>query len=324
MDDLFGSDSESTGDMTESTRREGPKKVTVECPRYPRIQSDGKVRNDFFTALSFQWPFLTLYCFIKMYFTRLATIFGMQQTPFRASSYTGEDQEPMMKVDDFGQTKMRKAPEHIIRWRYARNNKGEKVKQSNAKMVRWSDGTLCLYAGEECFTVTESNLRVPHQLCTKSSAGIQSQADITSRLMFQPTSKAAASRGAQHAAPVIDQPVVITSKVQTELKARAEAQEESNRLSQQSSKKRRGGPTASRLDADFLEEGSDLGATKAAYKSRVALAREGSSSKRLMDIKSGRKKKKKVREEEEDDGSDDSFIASDGEVSEPSFSDEDE
>jgi RNA polymerase-associated protein LEO1 len=298
MDDLFGSDSESGEGGVEESGTGGKKRMTLEYPRYPRIQSDGKA------------------CF-----ARLSTIFGVQQTPFSPNNYTGEDQMPMVKVDDFGQTKTRMAPEHIIRWRYARNNKGERIRQSNAKMVKWSDGTMCLYVGEECFTMTESSLRVPQRLCTKSNEALQSQGQITSRLMFQPTSKAAASRGATIAGPTIDQPIVLTPKVQAELRARAEAQEESMRLSTQTNKKRRGGPSATRLDADFLEEGSDLGATKAAYKKSVALSRERDSSRRLMDIKSGAKKQKR-REEDFDDASDDSFIASDGEVSDPSISDE--
>lgn len=264
---------------------------------------------------------LTLVRYLKMYFSRLATIFGMQQTPFHPSTYTGEDQAPMVKIDEFGHKKTRQAPEHIVRWRYARNNKGERIRQSNAKVVRWSDGTLCLYVGEECFTMTESSLRVPYRLCTKSETALQSQGEITSRLMFQPTSKAAASRGAQHSAANIDQPIVLTHKVQAELRARVEAQEESNRLSTQGTKKRRGGPSATRLDADFLEEGTDLGATKAAYKRGVAFSRERDSSKRLMDIKSGAKRRK-VREEDSDEESDDSFVASDGEISDPSISDE--
>lgn len=246
----------------------------------------------------------------------------MQQTPFHPNSYTGADQEPVVKIDEFGQSKVRPAPVHMIRWRYTRNNKGERVRQSNTKLVRWSDGTLCLYVGEERFTVTESDLRVPYHLVTKSADALQSQAEISSRLMFQPTSKAAASRGAQKATAA-DTLVVLTADAQMDYKARADAQEESDRLNQTTtpSKKRRGG-SATRLDADFLEEGTDLGATKAHFRSRAALAREGASSKRLMEIKAGRKKRKLAEAEEDDESADDSFIASEGEVSEEDFSDE--
>lgn len=252
-----------------------------------------------------------------MYFSRLSTIFGVQQSPFHPNTYAGEDQKPVIKVDEFGQKKLRQAPAHIIRWRHTRNNKGEKVRQSNAKLVRWSDGALCLYVGEERFIVTESDLKVPYLLCTKSSAALHSQGSIAARLMFQPTSKSIASRGAHRAAPALEQPVVITPNVQYELKARAEAQEESARLNQQSSKKRKSGP-AVRLDADFLEEGSDIGATKAHYRSQAALVRERASSQRLMEIKSGNKRQK-LSEYDDDDS--DSFIASEDEDSDHEISD---
>lgn len=38
MKDLFGSDDE-------STEEKGPKKATIDLPKYPKIQTDGKVRN---------------------------------------------------------------------------------------------------------------------------------------------------------------------------------------------------------------------------------------------------------------------------------------
>jgi hypothetical protein len=45
MEDLFGSDDDSA-DVNESVQEATvSKKVTVECPRYPRIQNDGKVRS---------------------------------------------------------------------------------------------------------------------------------------------------------------------------------------------------------------------------------------------------------------------------------------
>ena len=252
--------------------------------------------------------------FGKMFFARLSTIFGVQQTPFHPNSYTGEDQEPIVKVDEFGQTKVRAAPTSVMRWRFTRNNKGEKIRQSNTKLVRWSDGTLCLYVGEERFAVTESELRVPYVLCTKSSQALHSDGVIGARMMFQPTSKAATQRGARRTTSGLDAPVVITPQVAVELKARADAQEEANRLNQQNARKRKGGPSgsASRLDADFLEEGTDLGATKAHFRSKAALARESVSSQRLMDIKAGRAaKRRKIHEEddEEDGESDNSFIA---------------
>lgn len=258
-----------------------------------------------------------------MYFSRIATVFGVQPAPFHVSSYTGADQEPSVKVDDFGQAKVRAAPIHVIRWRYSRNNKGQQVKQSNTKLVRWSDGTMCLYVGEERFVVSENALPVPYRLATASEDILQTQGELTSRMMFQPTSKAAAKRGAIRAGPVSDEPVVITSQAQAELKKRMEAEDEVSRMNQQAARKRRGGPGGSfsgSLDADFLEEGTDIGATKAHFKNQAALAREKAHSKRLTEIKEGRKKKKLQEHEEESE--DDSFIASEGEPSEEDFSDE--
>lgn len=316
---LFGDDSSDDGAPVE----QGEKKRNLNCPKYPKLKEDGKVREVKHFARVQNRSILTLIGNPQMYFTRIATVFGIQPKPFHPSSYDGSDQEPAVKVDDYGQTKYRAAPGHVIRWRHTRNNKGQSIKQSNAKLVRWSDGSLCLYVGSERFAVSEANLPMPYRLATASEESLQTQGEIPSRMMFQPTSKNAAKRGAMRATSGSDEPIIITSKAQTELKARMDAQDESIRLTQQASRKRRGGPGGSYtgpMDAEFLEEGNDLGATKAHFKSRANLAREAANSKRLSEIKDGRKKQKVVEDEEESE--DDSFIASEGEPSEEDFSDE--
>lgn len=43
--DLFGEDSSNDGDAPSSSKAGVGKKQSVDCPRYPKIQSDGKVRE---------------------------------------------------------------------------------------------------------------------------------------------------------------------------------------------------------------------------------------------------------------------------------------
>ena len=38
--------------------------------------------------------------------------------------------------------------ENTIRWRYRKDNEGNEVKESNARIVRWSDGSTSLLLGE--------------------------------------------------------------------------------------------------------------------------------------------------------------------------------
>lgn len=38
--------------------------------------------------------------------------------------------------------------ENTIRWRYRKDEEGNEIKESNARVVRWSDGTTSLLLGE--------------------------------------------------------------------------------------------------------------------------------------------------------------------------------
>lgn len=50
--------------------------------------------------------------------------------------------------------------ENTIRWRTVFDDEGNAVQQSNARMVRWSDGSLSLYLGAEVFDVYRQPLQV--------------------------------------------------------------------------------------------------------------------------------------------------------------------
>ncbi|KND00898.1 uncharacterized protein SPPG_03998 [Spizellomyces punctatus DAOM BR117] len=78
--------------------------------------------------------------------------------------------------------------ENTIRWRTVRNSDGEETKESNARLVRWSDGTYSLLLGNEFFDVncTEG---APHQYLTVQfpDEGIfQAQSRVPRTMMFRP------------------------------------------------------------------------------------------------------------------------------------------
>ena len=47
-----------------------------------------------------------------------------------------------------------------MRWRTAFDKEGDEIKESNAKVVRWSDGSMSLYLGSEIFDVYKQPLQV--------------------------------------------------------------------------------------------------------------------------------------------------------------------
>jgi len=49
--------------------------------------------------------------------------------------------------------------ENTIRWRYVQDEAGNEVRESNARVVRWSDGSMSLYLGSEIFDISKQPLQ---------------------------------------------------------------------------------------------------------------------------------------------------------------------
>jgi hypothetical protein len=50
--------------------------------------------------------------------------------------------------------------ENTIRWRYGYDKDQNPVKESNARIVKWSDGSMSLYLGSEIFDMYKQPLQV--------------------------------------------------------------------------------------------------------------------------------------------------------------------
>ena len=86
-----------------------------------------------------------------------SNIVNIEARPFDPDSY---EQEELEYIDETGNTRVR--VQSTIRWRHAPGPDGEQRRQSNARFVRWSDGSLQLMVGEEVLDVKEIDLRGDH------------------------------------------------------------------------------------------------------------------------------------------------------------------
>ncbi|UJR13477.1 hypothetical protein I4U23_000491 [Adineta vaga] len=76
--------------------------------------------------------------------------------------------------------------ENTIRWRYNTNELGETVRESNTRLVRWSDGSLSLHVGKEIFDVSKSNIQSDHNhLFVRHQKSMQAQAVFRTKLSFR-------------------------------------------------------------------------------------------------------------------------------------------
>ncbi|XP_059557190.1 RNA polymerase-associated protein LEO1-like isoform X1 [Myotis daubentonii] len=79
--------------------------------------------------------------------------------------------------------------ENTVRWRVRRDTEGNEIKESNTRMVKWSDGSLSLHLGSEVFDVYRAPLEGSHShLFVREDTGLQGQAIFKSKLTFRPHS----------------------------------------------------------------------------------------------------------------------------------------
>lgn len=78
---------------------------------------------------------------------------------------------------------------NTIRWREDLDEEGNAVKESNARIVKWSDGSMSLHLGNEIFDVYKQPLQGDHNhLFIRQGTGLQGQAVFRTKLTFRPYS----------------------------------------------------------------------------------------------------------------------------------------
>lgn len=83
---------------------------------------------------------------------------SVETRPFDPSTYEDEiDEEETL--DEEGRARLKLKVENTIRWKEI-NTATETKKQSNARFVRWSDGSMSLHLGSEIFDVYKQPLQV--------------------------------------------------------------------------------------------------------------------------------------------------------------------
>jgi RNA polymerase-associated protein LEO1 len=125
----------------------------------------------------------------ELYFVKLPNFLSVEPRPFDSALYEDEiDEDEMM--DEEGRTRLKLKVENTIRWRVAKDENGDDIKESNARVVRWSDGSLSLLLGNEVFDIHKQQLlNSDHShLFVRQGTGLQAQAVFRTKLTFRPHS----------------------------------------------------------------------------------------------------------------------------------------
>jgi len=125
-----------------------------------------------------------------LHFVKLPNFLSIESRPFDAKDYE-EEIEDDDTLDEEGRARLKLKIENTIRWRIGYDEEGHTKRESNAKMVRWSDGSYSLHLGSEIFDVSKQTLQQTkddNHLFIRQGTGLQGQAVFRTKLSFRPSS----------------------------------------------------------------------------------------------------------------------------------------
>lgn len=128
----------------------------------------------------------------KMNMIRVSNIMGIDPKPFDPKTYEEED---VFVTDESGTKKRIRLENNVVRWRTVKKADGKLAYESNARFVRWSDGSLQLMIGNEVLDITVQDARHDNaHLFVRHGKGIlQSQGKLLRKMRFMPSSLASNS-----------------------------------------------------------------------------------------------------------------------------------
>lgn len=123
----------------------------------------------------------------KMNIVRVSNIMGIEPKPFDPKTFVEEE---VFITDESGAKKRLRLEDNVVRWREVRNRNGTISAESNARFVRWSDGSMQLLIGNEVLDISVQNARHDNaHLFVRHGKGIlQSQGRLQHKMRFMPSS----------------------------------------------------------------------------------------------------------------------------------------
>ncbi|OON14204.1 Leo1-like protein, partial [Opisthorchis viverrini] len=120
--------------------------------------------------------------------SRMPNFLSVETRPFDPNFYEDELDEDEV-LDEEGRTRLKLKVENTIRWRVAKTDAGDVVHESNARIVRWSDGSLSLHLGDEIFDIHKVDIHADYNyLFIREGSGLQGQSSLRTKLTFRPHS----------------------------------------------------------------------------------------------------------------------------------------
>ncbi|KRZ53413.1 RNA polymerase-associated protein LEO1 [Trichinella nativa] len=324
-------------DLSSSDEEENEQKVSSSHPPANQNKTgDAEETVEEETVIEIEVPKVDVNLGRQLHFVKLPNFISVEPREFDVDTYEDEIDEDEV-LDEEGRSRLKLKVENTIRWRNTIDEHGNSVAESNAKIIRWSDGSMSLYIGSEIFDISVHSLQGDHHhLFIRQGPGLQGQAIFDTKVTFRPHStesfthrkmtlsmadRSTKSQKVKVLSMIGEDPDVLKQKMikQEEERLRAKARRET----QQRRVKER--PPVRGLSANYLEpdrnesedeEGVSLSAIKRKYKTGAKdyiRAQHSTSEREDSDNALGNSRarnfKKRIDDDSESDSPNESGIA---------------
>ncbi|KAK1339065.1 hypothetical protein QTO34_019738 [Cnephaeus nilssonii] len=158
----------------------------VDARGLPQDQQEEEPISD--TRIEVETPFFRSDLGNELHFVKLPKFLSIEPKPFDPQYYEDEFADEKV-LDEEERTRLKIKVENTMRWRVRWDAEGNEIKESNTRMVKWSDGSMSLHLGSEVFDVYKASLQGNHShLFVREDTGLQGQAIFKSKLTFRPHS----------------------------------------------------------------------------------------------------------------------------------------
>uniref|UniRef100_A0A7N0TPH0 RNA polymerase-associated protein LEO1 n=1 Tax=Kalanchoe fedtschenkoi TaxID=63787 RepID=A0A7N0TPH0_KALFE len=123
----------------------------------------------------------------KMNMIKVSNIMAIDPKPFDPKTFKEDD---VFVTDESGSQKRIRLENNTVRWRIKKNRDGTESYESNARFVRWSDGSLQLLIGNEVLDISVQDAQhdQAHLFLRHGKGILQSQGRLLSKMRFMPSS----------------------------------------------------------------------------------------------------------------------------------------
>jgi len=129
---------------------------------------------------------------VTLYGAKLPSSLLLQPIPFDPDLYV-VDTNPVILKNEAGKPVVAKTTHNAVRWRNSVDDFGDTVRESNSRVVTWSDGSMSLFVGKECYDIVPSDYRdfrdiyVRQRAEASSESFLQCHGVLSKKLAFNPT-----------------------------------------------------------------------------------------------------------------------------------------